>query len=269
MASIHIQKFYPAAGPLKQLIKYFWVLDSPCPMVLDHKILPTNNIDILFNFKASMTFEKQGVIHSTPGNIYFQGLCRSHVVMKQQGEIQIIGVSFFPAGLYPFFTVPVSEFRDETIGLDTLLKGQALELEEQLMALDDVADRIRLLEAFFLGLLKPQPADDTHKLLNHFFASHMGIGEFCRHHKIHPRRLERLFNKFVGASPKQFLRLSRFQHIVDKILKAPQSDLTTLAHAFEFYDQAHFIKDFKSFSGSSPLNFLKEKRSFRQNMKIR
>lgn len=270
MNSINIIKFYPRFWQLKNLIKYFWVLDSNQPMILDHKILPTNNIDIIFNFKAPMTFDKHGVIYSTPGNIYFSGLTDNHTIMKQQGEIQTIGVSFFPTGLYPFFNIPVSEFKNETIGFDVLFKRPAVELEEKLRAIDYIADRILLLENFFLELLDPNVllTDDTKKLINYFYSSSMGVNEFCKYHGVHPKKLERLFKKFVGASPKRFLRLSRFQHIVSKILKTPQSDLTTLAYEFDFFDQAHFIKDFKAFSGSAPLNFLKEERSFKQIMKL-
>lgn len=142
MISIDIIKFYPAFRQLKNLIKYFWVFDSSHPIALNHKILPTNNIDIIFNFKAPMTFDKQGVIYSAPGNIYFSGITDYHTIMKQQGEIQTIGVSFFPAGLYPFFNIPVSEFKNETIGLDTLLNRTAAELEEKLRKINSVADRI-------------------------------------------------------------------------------------------------------------------------------
>lgn len=270
MDSIDITKFYPRFWQLKNLIKYFWVLDSNQPIVLDHKILPTNNIDIIFNFKTPMTFDKHGVIYSTPGNIYFSGLTGNHTIMKQQGEIQTIGVSFFPAGLYPFFNIPVSEFKNETIGLDAFFNRPVLELEEKLRAIDNIEDRILLLENFFLELLDQNSLlnGDTNKLINHFYFSNMGVNEFCTHYGVHPKKLERLFKKIIGASPKRFLRLSRFQHIVGKILKTPQSDLTTLAYEFNFFDQAHFIKDFKAFSGSSPLNFLKEKRSFKQIMKL-
>lgn len=270
MDSINIVRFYPTFKPLKNLIKYFWVLDSHHPIILNHKILPTNNIDIIFNFKAPMTFEKNGVTYSTPGNIYFEGLRGNHAIMKQEGLIQTIGVSFFPSGLYPFFNIPVSEFRNVTIGLDTVLKRLAGELEEKLRAIDSVTDRIFLLQCFFLELLDQDAPlnDDNNKLLNHFYFSNMGINEFCRQHHVHPKKLERLFNRLVGASPKHFLRLSRFQNIIDKILKTPQSDLTTLAHEFEFFDQAHFTKDFKAFSGSTPLSFMKENRSFRQIMKL-
>lgn len=270
MTSINITKYYPNALPLKKLIKYFWVLDNNLPIVLNHKILPTNNIDILFNFKAPMTFEKNGDLFNTPGNIYFSGLSNTHTIIRQEGEIQTIGVSFFPGGLYPFIKIPVSDFKNETIGLETVLGGMTIEIEEKLRATDNIVNRIALLEHFFLSLLNQTSRlkDDYHTLLSHFHAMRMNINTFCKEYGIHPRKLERIFNKFIGTSPKQFLRLSRFQQIVRKLLVSPQADLTALAHEFGFFDQAHFSKDFKAFTGSSPVNYLIEKQTFKQIMKI-
>ncbi len=268
---IPIEKYYPEHRLLKHLIKYFWVLDSSRPVLLDHTILPTNNIDILFNFKAPMTFSRQGRMHSTPGNIYFKGVCVDPVTIKQQGPSQTIGVSFFPAGLYPFLNVPISEFKNETIGLDSLLNTIIPDLEEQLCQVETVPGKIRLIESFFIQQLNLQTSltKETSAVLNHFYRSRLSVREFCRENGVHQKKLERAFNRFVGATPKQFFRLSRFQDIVRTILSSPRSDLTALAHEFEYFDQAHFIKDFKRFSGSSPLTFLKEKRAMKQIIDIK
>jgi DNA-binding CsgD family transcriptional regulator len=68
VTTIQIKKYYPEAKPLKPLIKYFWVFDSNSHIRLNHTILPVNNIDLLFNFLAPMTFEKQGMIHFSDNN---------------------------------------------------------------------------------------------------------------------------------------------------------------------------------------------------------
>lgn len=270
MTTINIKKYYPEAEPLKRLIKYYWVLESDIPITLNHKILPCANIDIIVNLLSPMKFEKQGVIHETPGNIYFSGLTSNHTIMRQQGIVLTIGVSFFPAGFYPFFKIPVSEFKNNAFGLDAVLNRIALELEEKLREAGRLSDKIKLLEKFFLEQLHKSALMpyDEYSLLNYFHEANLGVRDFCSKYGVHPRKLERLFNKYVGATPKQFLRLSRFQSILNRLMKTTRGSLTTLAHDFEFHDQAHFIRDFQSFTGSSPLEFLKEKRSFKQNMKI-
>jgi AraC-like DNA-binding protein len=269
MISIDIKKYYPQAAPLKHLIKYFWVFESGNPVILNHKILPVSNIDILFNFLAPMKFEKNGFTSKTPGNIFFSGLSGTHMVMKQKGIILTIGVSFFPASLYPFFKIPVSEFRNCTIGLDAVLNHVAVEIEERLRERDAISEKIELLEQFLLSQLDPDaiPAYETLGILNDFYEKNIGVRDFCREYGVHPRKLERIFNKYVGVSPKFFHRLNRFQAILNKMMTMDDKNLTTLAHEIEFYDQTHFIKEFKSFSGSPPSAFLKEKKSLRQIIK--
>jgi hypothetical protein len=66
MTSIYIKKYYPEAAALKNQIKYFWVLESDHQIALNHKILPVNNIDLLFNFLSPMTFERNGITMETP-----------------------------------------------------------------------------------------------------------------------------------------------------------------------------------------------------------
>lgn len=266
--TIYIKKFYPRAKHLKNLIKYFWVFE--CPKInLCHKLLPVNNIDIIFNFLSPMTFEKNGITFETPSNIFFRGLTKKYILMKQQGAVLIIGASFFPAGFYPFFGIPISEFRNETFGLDTILKNVANEIEAKLIDTDTIPRKIELLEDFFIDQLDQNALLplDTYKLLTHFSLSNMSINNFCLRNGVHHRTFERLFNKYIGTTPKLFSRLSRFQIILNNLIKRQEKNLTTLAHEFEFFDQPHFIKDFESFTGSSPSKFLKENQAIKQIIK--
>ena len=73
-----------------------------------------------------------------------------------------------------------------------------------------------------------------------------------------------MFNRYVGTSPKGYLRLSRFQSTLNHLLKADQVPLTRLAQDLDFYDQPHFIRDFKAFTGASPSRFLREKKAIIQ-----
>lgn len=267
--SISIKKFYPKAKPLKNLIKYFWVSENHSPITLCHKLLPVNNIDIIFNLSSSITFEKNGVTYKTPGDIFFRGITDEHILMKQQGAVLTIGASFFPAAFYPFFKIPVSEFKNEMFGLDTILNNNANDIEAKLRATITISEKIELLEYFFLELLDKSAllAPDRYKLLHLFYSTDLSIKDFCLKNGVHPRTFERLLNKYVGTTPKLFFRLSRFQIILNNLINRQKKNLTTLANEFDFCDQSHFIKDFKSFTGSSPLNFLKEKKSFKQIIK--
>jgi len=270
MTFMDIKRYYPESASLKKLIKYFWVSQCSQTITVNHKILPVSSIDLIFNFLSPISYEKDGIKHDTPGNSFFSGLLSDHILMKQQGPILTIGVSFFPTGFYPFFKIPVSKFKNRTTGLDQILNGPAGKIEQQLHETEEISDKIRLLERFFCGLLDQTATlpQETRLLLNHFNSKGIGVREFCRNHGVHPRTLERMFNKYVGTTPKGFLRLNRFQTALNRLLNHGPGALTPLAHEFNFYDQPHFIKDFKSFTGSSPSRFLEEKNTVMQIMNL-
>lgn len=267
--SISIKKFYPRTKPIKKLVKYFWVFEKPGLTTLCHKLLPVNNIDIIFNLLSPMTFVKNGMSNETSDNIYFRGITNKHIIIKQQGAVLTLGASFFPAGFYPFFRIPVSEFRNEILGLDTILKNSVNEIEAKLRGSDSISRKIELLEEFFLELLDQSALLDlnTYNLLHLFYSTDLSINDFCLKNSVHPRTFERLFNKYIGTTPKLFSRLCRFQVLLNNLINRQEKNLTTLAHEFEFFDQPHFIKDFESFTGSSPSKFLKEKKSIKQIIK--
>jgi AraC-like DNA-binding protein len=105
-------------------------------------------------------------------------------------------------------------------------------------------------------------------LVNPGKSEDMGVRPFCGHYGVHVRTLERMFNKYVGTTPKGFLRLNRFQTALNRLLNSGHENLTELTHDFNFYDQPHFIREFKSFTGSSPSRFVKEKQAIMQITKI-
>ena len=84
------------------------------------------------------------------------------------------------------------------------------------------------------------------------------VCEVARILNVSTRTLERQFLKILGIPPKQFIRLVRFQNAVERLKEIRKvENLAGIAHDFGYFDQSHFIKDFKSLSGKSPLHINK------------
>ncbi len=264
MQSLQIKRYPPKHPLLKQLIKFFWVLKSDHPVSLNHKLLPVNNIDIILNFSSPITYGFKGQIKQTP-KYFFTGIRDQYYDNIQTGKVNMLGISFFPAGLHPFLKIPISEFTNTTIELDDVIHNFNSTLEQKICPNDSSLQQIKMLEEYFLNLIAPGSiqADNVFQVLNAFYSNidTLDISAFCDWYGIHQRKLERIFNKNIGISPKSFKRLNRFQKVLHQILNKPHVDLTVVAHEMNYYDQAHFIKDFKSFAGCPPSRFMKEKRS--------
>ena len=141
--------------------------------------------------------------------------------------------------------------------------GKAAAVEQAITQTQDVSERMALLEAFLLDALAA--ATDVPALLaatlDRILETNgtVGIREMLDDKLQQRRSLERKFAQQVGLSPKQLCRAIRLQSILKTMLNE-QKSLTEIGHANEFFDQAHFIKDFKDFTGVSPNAFYEDKR---------
>lgn len=272
MTLLPTTQYFPTHPILKQFIKYFWVIQSHEPVNVCHKLLPVGNIDIIINFSSDITYFESGQTEIKPKMIHFNSIRDRYYYIYQTGRLEVFGISFFPTGIYPFLKIPLDEFQKETVDLDLLCKEFTGQVEDSLKNSHSVSERIltienQLLKRIEINLFPSYERrvfdsfkDSVHKL---------NINQFCDHYGINPRKLERLFNKHIGISPKQYRRIQRFQGILNDIVTKKNSNLTSLAFENEYYDQNHFIKEFKSFTGVTPTKFINEKRSVKEILQIR
>ncbi|UJF33007.1 helix-turn-helix domain-containing protein [Paenibacillus hexagrammi] len=78
------------------------------------------------------------------------------------------------------------------------------------------------------------------------------VDDICRHVRIHKRTLQRLFDQYVGVSPKWVIKLSRLRNAADTLDMGGTPDWVRLSMDLGYHDQSHFIKDFKSVIGKTP-----------------
>lgn len=267
MNQIKAEKYRPQNDFLKSFIKYFWVIKTNNVNHLSYKLLPVNNIDIVLNFASPMNYLTGGKIVTAP-EYSFTGIRNRYQMVDQAGKLNIFGVSFFPAGFYPFLKRPLSEYSDQTVDFSIWNKNFRSIIEKKFEPEGIILQQIEVLEDLFLQFIDPQsiPENRIFKLINLFFKNilTLTIKEFCEKYGINQRRLERIFGKYIGVSPKSYQRINRFQFALNRLLRSDMNDFTTIAHETFYYDQAHFIHDFNFFTGCSPSHFLSEKRSMKQ-----
>jgi len=207
-------------------------------------------------------------------NVYFSGLqdhfTNSH--LKLTGEVHMFGVCFFPEGFYPFLKIPISEYKNKMLGAAEVGFRQASIISEQLKEASDVSARLDILEKELVMLLinGSDMADKFRQIFNALnnTGNSLPIEEFCKRNNIGMRKLERMYNKYVGVSANTFSLLNRFHNSLNRLLIKDFSKLSDLAYDHGYYDQMHFIKDFKRFAGNTPNGFIHQKNSILQIGKI-
>ena len=256
-----IKRYNVENSILKNFIKFYWLMESDHEISIDNKLLPANNTDIIINYSNPVTYEKDrnSVI---PDRVHFNGIRSSTEIIKQSGKVKVFGISFYPHGIYPLLKVPMKEFTGKVEDLDNVL-GDFSGFIADIMADNNISaeERIRVMEKIILEKMDCGCLDNKEKMVfSDFYVNSKSVKDFCSKSGINIKYLERLFFKYTGVSPKVFSRITRFQRISREMLYYRNyNNLTELAYDGEYYDQTHFIKEFRKFSGVTPGKFLNDR----------
>jgi AraC-like DNA-binding protein len=177
-----------------------------------------------------------------------------------EGLGRVVAVKFQPAGFYPLIESPVNRLTDRRIAPREVFGRAADELERAVLAARDIHAAVELLERF---LRERRPvADDNVMLVNRVAARIVDdsairrVEDLAAIFPLTVRTLQRRFARYVGVSPKWVIQRHRL-HEAAEALGAGKGDIVRLALELGYFDQAHFIKDFKAIVGVSPTEYMK------------
>jgi len=240
--------------PLRPFVKRFLVIEFSSAHKDSH--LPDTGIVASFRYKGDLALD--GGIKAPQAAI--TGLwdtSRSH----DHGRDSAVALAAFTAtGAAAFLRNPLDEFFNATVAMDGLL-GSATDLNrvhEQLAEARRHAHRIQSIENFLIACEPNTGSDPLVSAAVSWIEESQAmarIEELARRIGLSQSALERRFRRVVGASPKKFASIVRLRHILH--LRSKGADFTSIAHAAGYYDQSHFIKDFKRFSGLAPESFFR------------
>jgi AraC-like DNA-binding protein len=243
---------------LKPYVKLFAIQETVDEQV--YKVLPDTGLVIGFQYKGKLSYldnEKEMPL----SNSGITGLRDSYRVFKNSKDIGTVLVFFKESGAASFFRQPLQELFRESISLDNfMLRSELLLLEEQLCEANSDDAKIKVIEYFLISRIKPVEPDQlvlAALALIHKSKGNIRIKELMSQLHISQSPLEKRFRQSVGASPKKFASIVRLKNAIQHY--SPQNSLTALSYEAGYYDQAHFIKEFKTFTGDTPETFFRDK----------
>ena len=258
---------YAPVEELQPFIKCFWTLEDLTGEKTERqRVIPDGCMEMIFHYGDPY---KQ---HFDDGSCLIQPRCFVFGQITRYLEIEPTGISgvlsarFRPDGLVPFLTIPVAVLENKAVDLIELFGGDGEKLEADVLKAPDNSYRIKIIETFFLSRLTvPETIDSiTKQCVDVIIKSggQVGMTELSEQLNINRRSMERKFMSIIGMSPKQLARVVRLQATVKMLEQRKFISLTSLAYENGYYDQAHFIRDFKDFTGISPKLF------FADNLKL-
>jgi AraC-like DNA-binding protein len=241
------QEYLPTKS-LESFVACYWTVDFNASETNKlHRVIPDGCVDIIFNLR-SPSFSK---------GAFVSGLMTKFEVITLSQDYSLFGIRFFLDTVQHFLRYPVSEFIGNHVFLEEIWGNEGLFLMENIISSTQISEIIekvefKLMKFFLLNEIK------TDRLLQtsmHYMYAHQGtISLRSLSEKLHysERHIRRTFQKELGVSPKELLNIIRFQSLLQELYIVPQSCFTDIAVKYGYYDQPHFIKNFKSLYGIVP-----------------
>ena len=251
--------------PLDSCVERLWLLiDAPAHS--KEQIAPSGTIDLLINLHENQLWiydpakPERGQRFS---GAVVSGTYNGPYVIDPRERVSLMGVHFRPGGAFPFLGTPANELADAHVDLNVLWGTSALALRERLCLAKTPAERFDLLEeALVAHLFRPLERHYAVRFALNTFGrtdSSLTVRDVARDAGLSQRRFTQLFAREVGMSPKLFCRVRRFRRALETVRQNPVPNWAQLAVDCGYYDQAHLIHDFQSFSNLSPTEYVRQR----------
>lgn len=261
--------YYQVINPHPLLTPYigcYWILrTTKVSTVRRELILPDGYTELILNYGTSYTWhDRERQIERAINTVHIVGERDFSVKVEINPGLNQLGVKIKPIGLFVLLHQPLNLLANQILKPDELSISILPELYEQIYEANSDQSRINLLNRFFLKRLLT--ADLPEPLIGkalQIILKHQGnirIDSLTDYLDIHYKTLERKFKTYVGLSPKTFARIVRFKNTYKKFHAIANQDSSFFLD-LGYYDQNHFIKDFKYFLHTTPSKYYRHQQS--------
>lgn len=261
--------------PLSRFVRLLWLYQGYSQSHALERVLPTGEMQLVINLHQDRSYiydRANPSQHATYSGSVVSGAYSEYIVISTAMQAYVIGVCFRPHGAYPFLRMPAGELRDTTVSLDTLWGPAAVDLRDQLLEAPTHRARFQILESALLAelRLRNRYQGAVEFALRHFVAEpHVtNIGGVTTQIGLTPKRFIQAFRDATGFTPKVFCRIQRFQRALNRMESGANIDWAAVALESGYYDQAHFIHDFRAFSGINPTTYMAHRTPHRNHVPL-
>ncbi len=269
---------YNPSPPLSPYIKSFILIEDEEGALRDQtmNVYPSGHLEMIISFGDRVIFTSDNYLLKSAAG-YLQGQILEPVNYRSLGKLYILSIIFRPYGIYRFLDIPQMEFNGRRIDLGLIMGHEGRELIDRLCDEPSRNGKVALADRFFRALLMKKPVRSpciarASSFIDRFQGD-ISLGGICDCLNVNIKTLERDFRRIVGIMPKELSRILRFNRAFNAINSGEYRDLHDLVFECGYYDQAHFINEFKRFTSLTPSAFINKRkesveRSFREVVKI-
>ena len=225
----------------------------------------TSNIVVVFNLGQpfSITSPNSNSDTSTKSDTFVAGLYDTYVTVKSEIFTSCIQMNFTPIGAGVFFGVPMHLLSNRSIEMTDILGAPLRDVIDRMHNTASWARRFDDLERFIIARMADvrSPIAGTTWAYERIGAARgaIDIGDITRELGWSRKRLVQQFHEEIGLPPKKFARILRFQGVIRSLDGQSTADWADLAQQHGYYDQPHFNREFREFSGTTPTDYIRRR----------
>jgi AraC-like DNA-binding protein len=246
---------------LKQYVKCYYIYESDSAVAFDDTVFPSGCMEIIFNLGTGQwQTAPEGEFVTTPP-VEFWGQVVKPLPVRSIGRNTMLGIRFYPHAGSCFIQDEVGRYNNQIVDLNNISGRHVSSLHGRLLETANWNKRIEMIENFLLNQLSVS-AKKLNKIgVVNDIMSEIGKEDFYENitdiafrYGITSRYLQKLFLQYTGLTPKLYTKINRFQNSLRLVSKKDRS-LTSIAYDCGYFDQSHFIREFKYFTGYTPSVF--------------
>ncbi|MBL7864848.1 MAG: AraC family transcriptional regulator [Cyclobacteriaceae bacterium] len=239
---------------LAGIVGWYWQAESEDATSQVQKIIPDGYPEMVFHFGDPFRI-RLGNHWQQQGQALLGGQIQHHFHLQNTGVANIFGISFHPTALSRLFGLDMQQITNRVVDIEEVLPK--LQLVRGIMSAGSTQARIAAAETSLLSILSGATADHPIDRALQIMRDRKGLismEELSESIQLGSRQMQRLFQKYVGVTPKFYARVIRFNTLFD-LVKEEGTTWLDMVHASGYYDQSHFIRNFKAFTGEDPTTY--------------
>lgn len=255
--------------PLNKFIDHFIYYEGFNPVHNMDRFLPDGNTEFIIELtgNAKHIYNNETLTElQTCRNAWVSGVRNQPITIPSGRDSRMLIVAFKKGKAHPFYNFPMTELANLVVDADLIFGQNIHNLREQLLNAPSINQMFLLIEKFLLQQAGDSlNANTSSKCIEYAVSNitnqpnNLGFQQLGSEIGYSQKHFIDLFKKQVGVTPKQYLKIMRFQKAISEIENKKLLHWSSVAMKSGFYDQAHFINDFKFFSGFTPSEYIKRK----------
>jgi len=273
--SVLSHRVRPVSPVLAPHVEHLWMARGYLPVRWRNLILPDGAMEFIVNLGDPQNLGGRNNLtkHTVFRHSWISGERTSPIVIDEVGYVHLIGVRLRAGGAWPILGIPLREFTDQVLELETIFGREIEDLRDQLSEAPDDDSRFDRLESWLVRRLRSRTPPT--RSVSYALRTIQGgldavrIGKLADTIGISHKHLLREFDRCVGLTPKLFARLCAFQRVIRSVGQEAEVDWAGTAARCGYHDQAHLIHEFRAFSGLTPANYLTKRGPFLNYLEIK